>query len=537
MNTRLRYFFKTFFILTSTILFKQSAVIIRHYKYALAVLICVGLLAACQKEFTIEGGVEPGSGTQTGTAKFLISGAPNACGEAVLHGSFTKGINVDSTCYITINVAVTDTGSYTVATATVNGVSFSASGKFAATGVQTIQLQAAGTPVKGGTFTFKAGSNGCSFSTTVIDPGTIAAEFTLSGSPTACTLDSIGGTYNTGVPLGDTNTVTLTAHVTKAGNYSIATATVNGIKFSAAGRLDTGMQTITLKGTGTPVKAEASTFTAGNNGCTFQVQVVTPPPAVFTLTGAGACQVPLVSGAYQVNGTLTTANTVTIHVDVTTPGAYTIKTNTVNGMMFIALGKFTAAGTNVAVELSGVGKAETPGKSSFTIDGTTCTFDVEVSAEPAGIFSCAIDGLAYDFAYAAEAGVKDDLLNAGPDLYVDGFYGEPNGGYRPEFSISIQYLDGSPITPGMYDEKSAIGIKGYTIAVNYKAVNGTDVVIWGTTSNLPPLVTNNPPFTINVTSVTATRVKGTFSGTLTNIFQGSTATKKVTDGSFDVAIH
>ena len=81
-----------------------------------------------------------------------------------------------------------------------------------------------------------------------------------------------------------------------------------------------------------------------------------------------------------------------------------------------------------------------------------------------------------------------------------------------------------------------LAANGYRIEIDYHKVNADQsVTIWNTSSSLPPLTTN-PPFTIVVTSVTATRVKGTFSGKLTDLFQGSTKTMNITEGVFDLPI-
>ncbi len=59
--------------------------------------------------------------------------------------------------------------------------------------------------------------------------------------------------YPSGIALNNTHTITVQASVTKAGKYSITTDTVNGVYFNASGTFsNTGMQTVTLQGHGTP---------------------------------------------------------------------------------------------------------------------------------------------------------------------------------------------------------------------------------------------------------------------------------------------
>jgi len=81
-------------------------------------------------------------------------------------------------------VVVSSTGTYTVSTPTVNGISFTGTGAFTTTGSQTISLIGTGTPVAQGTFTYSPGNNGCTFSVTVL------------GDFLSCSIDGIATTFN-----------------------------------------------------------------------------------------------------------------------------------------------------------------------------------------------------------------------------------------------------------------------------------------------------------------------------------------------------
>ena len=71
-----------------------------------------------------------------------------------------------------------------------------------------------------------------------------------------CASRNIQGTYYRGIALNNTNTVTLQVYVTKTGSYSVNTATISGIKFSAIGSFTTtGIQTIIIADTGMPASA------------------------------------------------------------------------------------------------------------------------------------------------------------------------------------------------------------------------------------------------------------------------------------------
>src|SRR5258705_7910188 len=79
------------------------------------------------------------------------------------------------------------------------------------------------------------------------------ALFSLSGGTGSCTGAVASGTYTAGAVLTAANSVTIEANVDSIGTYTISTANINGISFSGAGNfIDTGIQHITLTGTGTP---------------------------------------------------------------------------------------------------------------------------------------------------------------------------------------------------------------------------------------------------------------------------------------------
>jgi len=140
--------------------------------YAFLAFPCILLIfSACQKEFSTEN-VLPG-GTTTGTAIFSFSGTPGNCTSPLISGTFQAGSALNVSNGLTAKVTVDSTGTFSIATASVNGISFSASGVFTSTGAQNILFTASGTPLAAGTFNFTLGTGGCTFSITCI-PGTPA---------------------------------------------------------------------------------------------------------------------------------------------------------------------------------------------------------------------------------------------------------------------------------------------------------------------------------------------------------------------------
>src|ERR1700730_4068461 len=83
----------------------------------------------------------------TSPATFTFQGAPNACMNAKLIGSFVKDILLDTSAKVNINLVVTIPGTYTISTNTVNGYSFTGSGSVSAAGLHTISLTASGKPI------------------------------------------------------------------------------------------------------------------------------------------------------------------------------------------------------------------------------------------------------------------------------------------------------------------------------------------------------------------------------------------------------
>jgi hypothetical protein len=101
-------------------------------------------------------------------ATFALSGSPGNCTGAVVNGTYTAGTALTALNTAKINVNVTSPGNYAIATTTVNGISFSATGTFNLTGPQQVTLTGVGTPTTASTFNYPltGGGNTCTFSVT-----------------------------------------------------------------------------------------------------------------------------------------------------------------------------------------------------------------------------------------------------------------------------------------------------------------------------------------------------------------------------------
>ena len=462
-------------------------------------------------------------------AVFTLSGSPDTCTVATVGGVYGINVPLTDSNTVTVQVNVTSIGSYKISTDTVAGMSFSKSGIFSTIGAKTVVLAGKGTPTSAGTTAFKIGNAGCIFTVPVLGPAT----FTTSGAPGGCTVATVAGLYTTLAPLSSSNTVTVQVNVTKIGAFTISTNSVGGMLFSKTGIFTaTGVQNIVLDGSGQPTTIGSNTFKVGPSGCAFAITVY--GPAGYTFSGApGTCTVAMVAGTYTSGIALNGGDTVTVQVNVATVGAYTISTDTVGGIFFSAIGIFTTTGIHTVV-LKGSGTPAIAGTNTFTLNSVGCKFSLNVGA-PAGIYNCKVDGVLTSFSDRAQADTSDNINSpATPYLYLDGFSGPPNGGSVPELQIFISKNNNSVITVGSYNVDGLTLPDGYEIEVDYHVVNSdSSVTIWNTSS----LLASRPPFTITITSISATKVTGTFSGTLTNVTQGSTQTKTITEGVFDLPIN
>lgn len=244
-----------------------------------------------------------------------------------------------------------------------------------------------------------------------------------------CLPKIVGGTFITGKPLADTNYIEVELVVTTPGAYNMETNVVNGYSFKGSGNINSsGTHRIILKGTGTPLAAGTDLFTVNfdSTSCTIPVTVVqgiqTGTPGVYTLalgTG-GSCMNASVSGSFIKNTALTSSNTVTIELNVTTAGTYSITTNTVNGYSFSGTGTVNGTGTQNVV-LTATGTPANEGANTFTVTAgsSSCTFSVTVlpsgsTPPPNGDYFPLTVGSWWSYDDPFFAGDTLKFMNAGP---------------------------------------------------------------------------------------------------------------------------
>ncbi|MEO6582756.1 MAG: hypothetical protein ABIO05_00435, partial [Ferruginibacter sp.] len=459
-------------------------------------------------------------------ATYTLGATGSTCTNIVVAGTYTVNAPMNPLNTGTVEVNVTVPGSYSLSTPVVNGISFSTFGDFISTGVQTVVLNATGTPTAGGTvnFAIAGNSSSCIFPVT-INSAPSAGVYTLGGAGSTCTGFVASGVYASGTALSASNTVTLNVNVVTPGTYSISTTAANGVTFSGNGSFAAaGAQTITLTGSGTPTAAGAINHTVnGATGtCTFTI-TYTPPSAqaAYTLSGApGACTAAMPAGTYAAGTPLTAANTLTVSVNVTGLGAYSLSTSTVNGITFSNSGNFTTLGIQNVV-LAGSGTPIAAGAFTFTpkFGTSSCTYSLTVTSGGGGNFiTCKINGV--DVAFNLNA--KATYLTPGQDLEISGNVNTTS----PEAILLEVDRTSVPATviPGTYTIAGSSSTT-YDLIIGYLDPLGA---VWSTGPS--------DPFTVIISTLTATRVTGTFSGTIRSNAGGGTATKIITAGSFNVPV-
>ena len=108
-------------------------------------------------------------------AKGTLKDEAGICFPLSVSGTFYNGIEPDDTAFIEVKVNVFSPGTYAISTNLQNGLMFSDSGSFSATGIHLIKLKPSGklvSPVPTN-FTIRFDTSACSFTLDVIDSATL----------------------------------------------------------------------------------------------------------------------------------------------------------------------------------------------------------------------------------------------------------------------------------------------------------------------------------------------------------------------------
>ena len=194
---------------------------------------------------------------------------------------------------------------------------------------------------------------------------------------------------SSGIFIADTvlhslNFVEVEADVTMPGTYDIKTDTVNGYSFRGTGNAIKGSNTIRLYASGKPKQPGNNIFrvTYGNSTCNFVVKVSSTPLATFILGGApDFCTGVFENGSYIKDSALNGSNSVTLQVNVTVAGLWSVTATTNNGFQFAGNGAFTSTGIQ-SITLYGKGIPVRAEQTNVTVSNivSTCNFPLQVLA-------------------------------------------------------------------------------------------------------------------------------------------------------------
>ena len=311
---------------------------------------------------------------------------------------------------------------------------------------------------------------------------------------------------------------------------------VNGVSFSATGTLAVGSnQPIRLLATGTPTAAGsfpyALTTTAPASNCGFSLTVQgAPTAATFTFD----CSTPQFFGTYQA-GASTAGDSVIIKVTSVAGGSYSITSTTENNVTFSGSGILVASASPQNVTLfASAGPASASGPFTYSITGNggtgSCTITRTYSAaQTASMDSivATIDGVAKTFKLRDSAQLDNTSLPGYAGIVISG---DSNAPGDESMGLGIA-KSGTSITPGTYTVNqfpvAFVGAAYSTPTNNY--TTQSDI-------NIPP-VQQTPGFSITITSITSTKVVGTFAGRLLDNSGAGPGFKTVTSGIFSVTIY
>jgi hypothetical protein len=490
------------------------------------------IFTSCQKELNFDL-----TGQSIGTLK--TDSTATVCLPSSVHGVYIQDSTLEGiggSQYLDVQVNITQGGICEIVSDTVNGYYFNGRATLGNLGLNTVRLYGHGKPLAPGSNTFmltyKNNNSFCMIDVVVLPSGfNPNASFTLGNNGANCLGVTLTGNYMASLPMTFNNTALVGITVSTPGIFSLTSSTENGVTFSASGTLANGNTSITLTALGTPINEGIFNYSIsdGVNSCVFSVTYLPlASPAVYTLGGSpNGCTGALINGSFTEGVLLNSSSSVTINVDVTSVGSYSITSPTVNGITFVGSGIFNTTGSQ-AVTLMAMGTPLLAGAFNFDITGnaSTCSFSVPVTAVPVNYITCKIDGVFTTFNVQATAGLSN---GAGPSiLSIDGRANSITN--DPSISIQIIKSMGGSVVENTYDvNQAAIGI---VVSCDYNDAASTN--FFATTD--PANQNQNPGFTVTVTTINTGRCVGTFSGVLKESTAGGTIVKDITEGVFNVPV-
>ncbi len=344
------------------------------------------------------------------------------------------------------------------------------------------------------------------------------AVYTQDGAPGICTAPVINGSYVTGTPMNGSNTVILLVDVTTPGTYTISTGVVNGVNFTGSGNfITTGQQILSLTGSGTPVSSGTYSYVPGSGGgCSFNITVTSA--SASTAVGTLNCGSATVAGTYTQGTDLTTSNTISIPVNVTTAGTYNISAVS-NGCTFSGSGNLAAGAQTITLTGSGTPVNSGTVSVAVALGASVCDVPITYAIGTTGgdFLKCSVDG-------GPVTNFNTGLISSftSGDLSISG----QSSTYDLQITVSDNTATPA-IVVGAY-HNIPLSNPGVQVYCSDQLNTPSLSQVWS------DLAAATNAFTVNITSITATQVTGTFSGTLNNLVGGG-GSKSITNGSFSFA--
>lgn len=172
-------------------------------------------------------------------------------------------------------------------------------------------------------------------------------------APVSCSDITVGGVYVEGTATTSMNYLSINLNVAKTGAFAITATSGNGYSFYLSGiALSVGGMTVNVPCQGTPIAVQTDKLTFSGidlvAGCEPEVEV-SSAVASYSLN----CSSIVANGQYMKGTVLTSSNTITLNVTITTSGSYNISTPLTNGIRFSASGNFTVGTQTVTLIGSG----------------------------------------------------------------------------------------------------------------------------------------------------------------------------------------
>lgn len=244
--------------------------------------------------------------------------------------------------------------------------------------------------------------------------------------------------------------------------------------------------------------------------------------------GSGDCLPVTIYGSYQKDTLLLSSNSVDVQVNFSQLGNYNIKTDTINGYSFSATGTAAIQGLNT-IHMHASGRPILPEVDVFHVKFDTSTCEINIIVTGAG--AAANDSIVGNFngnhiAFKVHDTARYNLTEVAGYNVLD-IGGSTNAADDSSFVMGVGLPGTGPLVPGTYNVTQ---YPANFVGAAYQDPLSTYFVAPGFTA------TPAPVFTVIITSVTASRVIGTFQGAIPDIF-GVAPDLITTTGKFSVTIY